>query len=192
LITTKAGKRGEGRVDLVNKTSFGSIRNPIRMMNSRQYAETINESFIVTDRNPPFENLDSAMTSTDWVAAVTQPSFRQDVTLSLSGGSPKSSYYISGNYLKEKGTIINSDNNRGSLRVNLNNEINDWYTVKGQLSFTRQKSNRAVTASRAWPNSGGLMDGYVLRLRSASIIWVTIVWVFPTTRVTTFQTRIMS
>jgi TonB-linked SusC/RagA family outer membrane protein len=159
LITTKAGKRGEGRVDLVNKTSFGSIRNPIRMMNSRQYAETINESFIATDRNPPFENLDSAMTNTDWVAAVTQPSFRQDVTLSLSGGSPKSSYYISGNYLKEKGTIINSDNNRGSLRVNLNNEINDWYTVKGQLSFTRQKSNRAVTASRAWPNSGGLMDG---------------------------------
>ncbi|WAC13776.1 SusC/RagA family TonB-linked outer membrane protein [Dyadobacter pollutisoli] len=159
LITTKAGKRGEGRVDLVNKTSFGRISNPIKMMNSRQYAEIINESFSMTDRNPPFENLDSTLTNTDWVAAVTQPSFRQDITLSLSGGSPKSSYYISGNYLKEKGTIINSDNNRASLRVNLNNEINDWYTVKGQISFTRQKSNRAVTASRAWPSSGGLMDG---------------------------------
>lgn len=159
LITTKSGRRGEGRVELINKTSFGSISNPIRMMNSRQYAEVINESFRVSDRNPPFENLDSTMTNTDWVNAITQPSFRQDITLSLSGGSPKSSYYISGNYLKDKGTIINSDNNRASLRVNLNNEINDWYTVKGQLSFTRQKTNRAVTASRAWPSSGGLMDG---------------------------------
>jgi TonB-dependent SusC/RagA subfamily outer membrane receptor len=122
LITTKSGRRGEGRVELVNKTSFGRVANPIRMMNSRQYAEVINESFRVTDRNPPFENLDSSMTNTDWVDAITQPSFRQDITLSLSGGSPKSSYYISGNYLKDKGTIINSDNDRASLRVNLNNE----------------------------------------------------------------------
>jgi len=159
LITTKAGKRGTGRVELVNKTSFGTVSNPIKMMNSKQYAEIINESYRMTDRKPPFTNLDSALTNTDWVSAVTQPSFRQDVTLSLSGGSAKSSYYISGNYLQEKGTIINSDNKRGSIRANLNNEINNWYTVKGQFAFTRQKSNRAVTASRAWPNAGGLMDG---------------------------------
>ncbi|QRR00495.1 SusC/RagA family TonB-linked outer membrane protein [Dyadobacter sandarakinus] len=159
LITTKSGKRGEGRVELVNKTSFGAVSNPIRMMNSRQYAEIINESYAMTDRTPPFANLDSAMTNTDWVAAVTQPSFRQDVTLSLSGGAEKSSYYISGNYLQEKGTIINSNNNRGSLRVNLNSALNNWYSVKGQLAFTRQKTNRAVTASRAWPSAGGLMDG---------------------------------
>ncbi|MCE6987789.1 TonB-dependent receptor [Dyadobacter sp. CY323] len=159
LITTKAGKRGEGRVELVNKTSFGTVSNPIKMMNSRQYAQVINESYAISDRNPPFTNLDSNFTNTDWVDAITQPSFREDITLSLSGGSPKSSYYISGNYLRDKGTIINSNNNRASLRVNLNNEINDWYSVKGQVSFSRQKTNRAVTASRAWPNSGGLMDG---------------------------------
>jgi TonB-linked SusC/RagA family outer membrane protein len=159
LITTKAGKRGTGRVDLVNKTTFGSISNPIKMMNSRQYAEIINESFTLTGRSAPFENSDSVLTNTDWVAAITQPSFRQDVTMSISGGSAKSSYYISGNYLAEKGTIINSNNNRGSIRANLNNEVNSWFTIKGQLAFTRQKSNRAVTASRAWPNAGGLMDG---------------------------------
>ncbi|MCE7038825.1 TonB-dependent receptor [Dyadobacter sp. CY312] len=159
LITTKAGKRGTGRVELVNKTSFGTVSNPIKMMNSNQYAQIINESFTQTGRTAPFTNLDSALTNTDWVFAITQPSFRQDVTLSISGGSAKSSYYISGNYLSEKGTIINSNNNRGSIRANLNNEVNDWFTIKGQLAFTRQKSNRAVTASRAWPNSGGLMDG---------------------------------
>ncbi|WP_229253007.1 SusC/RagA family TonB-linked outer membrane protein [Dyadobacter helix] len=159
LITTRSGKRGEGRVELVNKTSFGSVANPIRMMNARQYAQIINESYRMTDRMPPFENPDDVSTNTDWVAAVTQPSFRQDVTLSLSGGSPKSSYYLSGNYLRERGTIINSNNNRASIRANMNSDINDWYSLKAQLAFTRQKTNRAVTASRAWPNSGGLMDG---------------------------------
>jgi TonB-linked SusC/RagA family outer membrane protein len=159
LITTKAGQRGTGRVELVNKTSFGSVSNPIKMMNSQQYAEIINQSFTATGRNAPFQNMDSVLTNTDWVSAITQPSFRQDVTLSISGGSAKSSYYISANYLSEKGTIINSDNNRGSIRANLNNEVNTWFTIKGQLAFTRQKSNRAVTASRAWPSAGGLMDG---------------------------------
>jgi hypothetical protein len=129
------------------------------MMNSRQYAEVVNESYRISGRTPPFENLDSAMASTNWMDAITQPSFREYITLSLSGGSPKSSYYISGNYLKEKGTIIHSDNNRASILVNLNNELNNRYHVKGQFAFTRQKSNRAVTASRAWPGSGGLMDG---------------------------------
>ena len=166
LITTKAGKRGTGRVELVNKTSFGTISNPIKMMNSQQYAEIINQSYSQTNRRPPFTNLDSALTNTDWVAAVTQPSFREDVTLSISGGSAKSSYYISANYLVDKGTIINSLNKRGSIRANLNNEVNNWYTVKGQLAFTRQHSDRAVTASRAWPSSGGLMDG----LRAAPTI----------------------
>lgn len=159
LITTKAGKRGAGRVELVNKTSFGSISRPIKMMNGRQYAEVINESYRITDRPEPFKNLDSSFTNTNWIDAITQPSFRQDVTLSVSGGSPKSSYYVSGNYLTEKGTIINSDNNRASLRVNLNNEVTNWYTLKGQLSLVRQKSNRAITTGHAWPNSGGLMDG---------------------------------
>ncbi|TDE15446.1 SusC/RagA family TonB-linked outer membrane protein [Dyadobacter psychrotolerans] len=159
LITTKAGKRGTGRVELVNKTSFGTVSNPIRMMNSKQYAEIINQSYSQTNRNPPFTNLDSALTNTNWVDAVTQPSFREDITLIISGGSAKSSYYISANYLMEKGTIINSLNKRGSIRANLNNEVNNWYTIKGQLAFTRQNSDRAVTASRAWPSSGGLMDG---------------------------------
>lgn len=159
LITTKAGKRGEGRVELVNKTSFGGITNPVKMMNGRQYAEIINETYALGGRDLPFKNLDSSFANTNWFDLITQPSFRQDVSLSVSGGGPKSSYYISGNYLFDKGTIINSDNGRGSLRVNLNNDVNNWYTVKTQLSFVRQKANRAITNSHGWPDAGGLMDG---------------------------------
>lgn len=159
LITTKAGKRGDGRVELVNRTSFGAIANPIKMMNGRQYAEIINESYELGGRDIPFKNLDSNFANTNWFDLITQPSFRQDISLSVSGGSPKSSYYISGNYLFDKGTIINSDNNRGSIRANLNNDVNNWYTIKSQISFVRQKANRAITNSHGWPDAGGLMDG---------------------------------
>jgi hypothetical protein len=53
---------------------------------------------------------------------------------------------------------LNSDNSKASLRVNLNNEITSWYTLKAQLSLVRQKSNRAITTTGGWPDGAGLMD----------------------------------
>ncbi|MCO5238415.1 MAG: TonB-dependent receptor [Chitinophagaceae bacterium] len=179
LITTKAGKRGEGRVELVNKTSFGAVANPVKMMNGRQYAEIINEFWGLYQLPPIFPNLDTTFANTDWFDLITRPSFRQDISLSVSGGSPKSSYYISGNYLLDKGTIISSDNGRGSLRVNLNNDVNSWYTVKTQLSFVRQKNNRAITTGRAWPDAGGLMDGIRASPTVAKDYLGTNSWGFP-------------
>jgi len=82
LITTKSGKRGEGRVELVNRTSIGTISNPIKMMNSKQYATIINETAELAGNPKPFDNIDTISTNTDWFKAVSRPSSRQDVTLS--------------------------------------------------------------------------------------------------------------
>lgn len=158
LITTKAGKRGEGRVELVNKTSVGYVSRPATMMSGMQYAKVRNEFAELTSNTPAYD-LDTINTNTDWFGAVTRPSFRQDVSLSVSGGGPKSSYYISGNYLQDKGVLLGSDLNRGSLRVNVNNDVNNWYTAKLQVSLVRQTSNRAITSSRGWPQvAGPVMD----------------------------------
>lgn len=155
LITTKAGRRGEGRVEVVNKTSFGKITNPVTMMNSKQYAEIVNESYALKALPQPFGNIDTIATNTNWFDAVTRPSLREDLSVSVSGGSPKSSYYISGNYLDDKGVLLSSDSKRGSLRANLNNDVTSWYTIKAQLSVVRQNSNRAITNSHGWPFEGG-------------------------------------
>ncbi len=155
LITTKAGKRGEGRVELVNKTSFGNVTNPVKMMTGKQYAEIVNETYTLKGNPEPFGNIDTINTSTDWFNAITRPSLREDISFSVSGGSPKSSYYVSGNYLLDKGVLLSSDNKRGSLRANLNNDVTNWYTIKAQLSLVRQTSNRAITNSHGWPSEGG-------------------------------------
>ena len=155
LITTKAGKRGEGRVELVDKTSFGTITNPVKMMTGKQYAEIVNENYALKGLAQPFTNIDTVNTNTDWFDAITRNSVREDLSLNVSGGTPKSSYYISGNYLLDKGVLMSSDNKRGSLRANLNNDVTSWYTIKAQLSLVRQASNRAITNSHGWPFEGG-------------------------------------
>ena len=161
LITTKSGKKGEGRIELVNKTSVGSVIAPLNMMNGSQYAEIVNERAALQGGSLPFGDVnDPAIPNTNWIDLITQKSFRQDVSLSLSGGSPQTTYYVSGNYLFDKGTIINSDNERGSVRFNLNSELNKWYTLKGQVSLIRQITNRSISGSRGWPQVSGLMDGF--------------------------------
>jgi TonB-linked SusC/RagA family outer membrane protein len=158
LITTKAGRRGEGKIQLIDKTSIGGIAKPIKMMNGKQYAEIANEFYQLTSQPQPFGNVDTVSTNTDWFDAVTRRSSMEDIALNVSGGNPKSAYYISGDYLKEKGILLASDNLRGSLRFNLSNEVNNWYTIKSQLSFVRQTTNRAVTSQHGWPSSGGLLN----------------------------------
>lgn len=155
LITTKSGKRGDGKMELVNRTSTGRIAKPVSMMNSRQYAEIMNEAYQLRGLTPPFDNIGGIQTNTDWLDAITRNSFRQDISLNLSGGSAKTSYYISGNYLKEEGVLIGSGNQRGMIRANLNSDVNNWYTVKTQLSLVRQQANRAISTSRGWPNESG-------------------------------------
>ncbi|MGH2645739.1 MAG: hypothetical protein ACRDE2_17440, partial [Chitinophagaceae bacterium] len=93
-------------------------------------------------------NIDTISTNTNWYNAVTRQSLREDVSLNISGGSAKSSYYISGDYVRDIGNILYSANKKGSLRVNLNSEVNNWYTVKGQFSFVRQNTNRAFTTQQ--------------------------------------------
>lgn len=157
VITTKAGKRGEGKVELVNKTTFGHSARPLQMMSGRQFAEIYNEYSERAGYPKPFGNLDTINQNTNWFDAISRNSFRQDVSMNVSGGNLKTGYYLATNYLKDRGVIIGSDLNRGSLRANINSDVNNWYSIKSQFSYSHQKSNRGVSSNGAFPQGTGLL-----------------------------------
>lgn len=158
LITTKEGKKGAGGIGLRNSYTVGSITNPLKMMTGKQYAEIVNETSQLSGSPLPFGNIDTIATNTNWYDAVTRHPIREDASLNISGGNAKSSYYISGNYVSDLGSILYSQNKKGSIRANINSEVNDWYTVKAQLSFVRQNTNRAFTTQQRWPTGAGFLD----------------------------------
>lgn len=55
------------------------------------------------------------------------PMYQAD--LSVSGGGGKTSYYISGGYLKQEGLAYRSGFKRYTMRSNLNTTVNDWLRV---------------------------------------------------------------
>lgn len=160
LITTKSGVKGRSKIEFSSRTTMGSMSKPEDMMSGKEYAQIVNESYLLNNQKAPFDDINSLTTNTNWLDAITRNSVREDVSLSISGGGDKTSYYISGNYLYDRGILLNSDNNRATLRANVSSNVTNWYTVKFQLSLVRQTTNRAITNAHAWPSDGGsFLDG---------------------------------
>ena len=77
----------------------------------------------------------------DWAKELFQSSLRQEYNLNISGASDKTSYYISLGYLDDKGYIVNSDFSRFSTRLRLEQQVNDWFKVGGNLAYAQAEQN---------------------------------------------------
>lgn len=156
LITTKTGKvskkptitySGSYAVSsptvnarLLNRAEFlDKVRN-IEYKNSFTQASGYQDvnpawTFANSDFLPP--NMQGATNTTndyDWFANLTKPSVLNNHVLGVSGGSDKTTYFLSMGYTDEKGFIINDNYKRYTFRLNLNTEITKWLTVGANTS----------------------------------------------------------
>ena len=70
----------------------------------------------------------------DWYGELTQDASIQSHNLSISGGSDKTNYFMSGGYTNEKGLIRNDDYARYTVRINLDTEVTKWLTLGANTS----------------------------------------------------------
>ena len=64
--------------------------------------------------------------------------FRQEYTLSVSGGNERTDYYVSGSFLDDPSYIIGSAFQRFSGRAALNAQATKWMKLGANVSFTRR------------------------------------------------------
>lgn len=55
---------------------------------------------------------------TNWYSEIVRPAFSTNHSLSASGGGEQGNYFLSFNYLQQEGTVIETDHNRYTFRVN--------------------------------------------------------------------------
>src|SRR5690606_7003337 len=78
--------------------------------------------------------------NTDWQDVVFRTGLIQDHNVSFSGGGENSSYFISANYFGNKGTVIDTDFDRVSLRVNTSGK-KGIFSVGENLALSNAKTN---------------------------------------------------
>ncbi|PRY10727.1 TonB-linked SusC/RagA family outer membrane protein [Pontibacter ummariensis] len=149
LITTKRGKSGEVRVNYSYLHSIQTAPERLEVMNLRQYAQMDNEYKAIAGGNVREDFLDPSLLGdgTDWQGELFQSAPMNKHQVSVSGGSEKTTYYLSGEYLEQAGIALGSGFDRYSVRLNLDNQAKKWLTIKGNFSYAQTNESLSTTQS---------------------------------------------
>jgi TonB-linked SusC/RagA family outer membrane protein len=81
-----------------------------------------------------------------------------NTSLSVSGGSEKTKFFVSGGYNDEKGIVKNTGFKRYALRTNLDHRINDLIDIKISSAYTNTFSSRGFLGN----DNNGVSLGYTV------------------------------
>ncbi len=76
----------------------------------------------------------------NWEDVLLRTGIRNDYNLSISGGSDKTKYFLSGGFLDDQGLPIESDFKRFTGRLKVDTKVNDWLNagVNANLAYSTQ------------------------------------------------------
>ncbi|HWB26218.1 MAG TPA: TonB-dependent receptor [Chitinophagaceae bacterium] len=150
LITTKHGKAGETKVSLNSLLTLQDIPKFAPVLNLPQYAIFRNELSKAGGASTEADYGDPSVlgNGTNWQDALFRRTLLQKHSLSLSGGSDKTTFYFSGEYFNQDGIAQGSGFTRGSVRLNLDNNTRKWLRIGTNLSVNLTKE-RIVTSNNS-------------------------------------------
>ena len=88
-----------------------------------------------------------------WYDEMHRTAIRQDYVLSASGGTDRSTYFISANYLNDEGIVKASNFDRYSIRLNAESQMRDWVKVGMNMGGSSSTQNYPQSAGTAYVNS---------------------------------------
>ena len=142
LVTTKKGKAGQLSVSYNGFYGVAAPEKVLKMLNATQYAALLNERSVAGGGSVVFNNIGSLGTGTDWQKEIfNNKAKRYSHELSLSGGSDKSTFYISFGLQDQEGIVTTDISNytKKSFRLNSTHKISKIFTFGQTLGFTAQK-----------------------------------------------------
>ncbi|QNL52031.1 TonB-dependent receptor [Olivibacter sp. SDN3] len=77
----------------------------------------------------------------DWQRQLEQPARRTEATLNINGGGENNQYYISGNYLNDKGIGIGSGYRRFNIRSNTTVDATKWLSLGLNVTATNSRQD---------------------------------------------------
>ena len=172
MITTKRGKAGEATLTYDGYVGWQQMPRKLDVLNLRQYAEHNNDiaDAQIKTHSGTFLRPELLGSGTDWQDELFKTAFMTNHSISLTGGSEKTTYAISAGYLYQNGIAISTSFKRQTIRGNVDTELKKW--LKGGVSFSLSDSKQEMeknwdiinTALRSQPsvavrNAEGGYDG---------------------------------
>ncbi|MGN6164177.1 MAG: SusC/RagA family TonB-linked outer membrane protein [Flavisolibacter sp.] len=143
LVTTKKGRSGK---PVVSYNGFYGVSAPAKvldLLNATQYAVLRNESSVAAGKGVVFNDVSSLGVGTDWQKAIFNNSARRYLhEISVSGGTERSTFYLSAGIQNQEGIVATdiSNYNKINIRLNSTHRISNIFSFGQTLGYTRQKT----------------------------------------------------
>jgi TonB-linked SusC/RagA family outer membrane protein len=159
IITTKRGSSGKTKISFSQDIGFA---NPLRLLGVDDWSEEKINTFFPAARRPiELERYRSAVQSGTFINYedyfYNNKASLSNTRLSMTGGTEKTKFYISGNIANENGTVRNTGFERYSIRTNVDHKINSWLTLGVSSNFLKTNTDRGFTGNQ---NNSGASIGY--------------------------------
>jgi TonB-linked SusC/RagA family outer membrane protein len=143
LVTTRRGSAGRTRITYDTYTAAEQPSKKIRVFNGPEFAEYKREAYRTSgdyqrscpDGNPcdagdkltfyaeEYAALKAGI-STDWINMISRTGAQLSHQLAVAGGNDRTQYALSGNMVRDEGTILGQDYDRKTMRVNFETQAN--------------------------------------------------------------------
>lgn len=161
VITTKKGRGAKPRVSYDAWAGFTKPFRLVDLLDAQQYILIKNEARANAGLGPAYfmDTINGKPVDTRWYDYVYRQGFSQNHSVSASGTSSSGGrYYFSAGYTKQQGMFIQNEFERKQARLNVDQKVNDWLTLGGNLNFSKsitESPNTGSTAQAAFATSGG-------------------------------------
>ena len=140
IVTTKKGNKGAAHIGYRGYLAVENVAKDLDLATAddlRSYAQTNN-----------FKLPDDEGANTDWQKEVERTGLSHNHNLSVSGGTDKSSYNVSLNYMNRQGVIKSTDMNRLTARALAQSEVlHDRLNLALGVNYSRTENNDVPSSS---------------------------------------------
>jgi TonB-linked SusC/RagA family outer membrane protein len=145
VVKTKSGKKNTKTVFNLN-SSYGvqSVIKTIKVLNASEYAAILNEASVNSGGNLIYNDLSGLGTGTNWQDQVFVDAPIINHSLTASGGSENTAYYLSAGYLAQDGIVGGGDKsyfNRTNFTANFNTDLTDNFKFIVNTSYSNIKNS---------------------------------------------------
>lgn len=168
LITTKKGASGKTVVTYSGQTGFQKAVRLTKMVNTADYITVYNEA--ATNDNkflPP--TLQRSLISAEDASRFSDINHMDELfrvapvnshEFTVSGGSEKSTYLISGSFFDQKGIIKSTGYTRGTARIDVTSEVSKWLTLGTSMLAGISDNDIIGSSGDGYGGNGGSVVRY--------------------------------
>jgi len=166
LVTTKKGRSGKTKFRFdteIGQSDIAYENHDYRPLNAAEYIAITTEGLVNAGNTPAAIAATLAARGANnnmdynWLKGITQKGTQQQYNLSAVGGNDKTTFYMSGSYFYQEGTVIKSNLSRYTGNIRVTNKATDKLTINANINggFVRQHT----------PTNGGAFANPVLSSR---------------------------